>query len=115
VNLLLIVTTGLLIQHRDFFKLENRYVSRRFLPSGYRAEDGPEVRSDIVVTDLHSCRILGTTGAVILDVVAVGWLVLLITGGLMYVQRAKGMRGAGSGGAPNATMFEPKDAQGRGQ
>jgi uncharacterized iron-regulated membrane protein len=87
-NLLLIVSTGLLIQHRDIFGLESRYVSRRFLPSGYRPTDGGEVRSDIVVTDLHSGRILGATGAGILDAVTVGWFVLFMTGVRMYLKRA---------------------------
>jgi uncharacterized iron-regulated membrane protein len=115
VNLLLLITTGLLIQHRGFFRLENRYVSRRFLPSAYRREDGPEVRSDIVVTDLHSWRILGTTGALILDAVTVGWSVLLITGVTMYVKRANGLRKAGVGDPPNAEGFEPTDTQSRRQ
>lgn len=101
-NLLLIVITGLLIQHREFLRLENRYVSRRFLPSGYRPDDGREVRSDIVVIDLHSGRILGAAGAVILDVVTVGWLVLLITGVGMYIKRGNGLGKAGSGGSSTA-------------
>jgi hypothetical protein len=113
-NLLLIVATGLLIQHRDVFGLENRYVTRRFLPSGYRPNDGPEIRSDIVITDLHSGRILGTTGVVILDAITLGWLVLLMTGVSMHIKRASSLRKAGTGGGPNANNFPSKDIQSRG-
>jgi uncharacterized iron-regulated membrane protein len=112
VNLLLIVSTGLLIQHRDLFGLETHYVSRRFLPSGYRPADGAEVRSDIVVTDLHSGRILGTTGAVILDTVTLCWLVLLMTGVRMYVKRANSSGKADSGGSLAAIHVQPNDSQG---
>lgn len=92
-NLLLLIITGLLIQHRDLFRLENTYVSRRFLPSGYRSNDGPEVRSDIVVTDLHSGRILGPSGTAILDVITVGWFVLLATGAVMFALRGNNRGG----------------------
>jgi hypothetical protein len=109
----LIVTTGLLIQHRDFFGLDNRYIGRRFLPSEYRPNDGPEVRSDIVVTDLHSGRILGTTGAVILDVVTVCWLILLLTGVSMYVKRANSVRKTGSSDALAASPLSPEDTEDR--
>ncbi len=92
-NLLVIITTGFVIQQRDRFDLQDRYVSRRWLPSGYRPDDGPAVRSDIVVTDLHSGRVFGEAGSLILDVTTLAWSVLLVTGlaifGFRYWQSGK--------------------------
>lgn len=92
-NLLLLITTGLLLQHMKLFRLNDRMVSRTFLPASYRSQDGPEgVRADIVITDLHSGRILGTTGTAILDVITLGWFVMLLTGVILYTTRANGRR-----------------------
>ena len=87
-NLLLLITTGFMIQHREELKLENRTVARRFLPETYRPMDGDQgVRGDIVVTDLHSGRLLGKRGTLIVDGLTVAWLVLLISGVLMFSAR----------------------------
>lgn len=82
----------MLLQHASLLRLDEKTVSRAFLPKSYRPQDGDAgVRADIFVTDLHSGRLLGTAGTVVLDVVTVGWLALLLTGVVMYVgrQRAK--------------------------
>jgi uncharacterized iron-regulated membrane protein len=84
-NLMVLLTTGLLIQHRDAFGLEERFVSRTFLPGSYRLSDGPQgVRADIVVTDLHSGRLYGAAGLLILDVATIAWAALLFTGIVMF-------------------------------
>lgn len=84
-NLLLLIITGFLLQHREMFRLDERMLSRKILPYIYRAEDGPEgVRADIVVADLHSGRLFGRTGALVLDGITLGWLVLLTSGLVMY-------------------------------
>lgn len=84
-NLLLLLSTGFLLQHRDTLGLDERAVSRRLLPANYRPQDGPEgVRADIVVADLHSGRMFGRTGALILDGLTLGWLALLVTGIFLY-------------------------------
>lgn len=92
VNLLVLVGSGLLLQHASLLRLDERTVSRAVLPNSYRPQDGElGVRADIFVTDLHSGRLLGTAGTVVLDVVTLGWLALLLTGVVMYIgkQRAK--------------------------
>lgn len=84
-NILLLIGTGLLIQNRETFRLEDKYVSHRLLPSSYRPRDVElGVRSDIVVTDLHSGRILGQQGVWIVNGLAVAWLVLAVSGVVMY-------------------------------
>lgn len=86
-NLLLILVTGFLVQHRDAFRLDEHVISRQFLPDNYRPQDGPDgVRADIVVTDLHSGRMFGSTGALILDAVTVGWFLLLLSGLFLFAQ-----------------------------
>ena len=92
-NLFVLITTGFLLQHSTLLKLDERSLTRRLLPSGYRPQDGGSgVRADIVVADLHSGRMFGVAGALFLDVVTLVWLVMLTTGVVMYFskQRANG-------------------------
>lgn len=87
-NLFVLITTGLLLQHAQLFRLDERIVSRRILPNHYRQQDGNEgVRADIVIADMHSGRAFGVTGALFLDVITVIWLLLLGTGLVMYFIR----------------------------
>ena len=92
-NLFVLITTGFLLQHSTLLKLDERSLTRKILPSGYRPQDiGSGVRVDIVVADLHSGRMFGVAGALFLDVVTLVWLVMLVTGVVMYLskQRANG-------------------------
>jgi hypothetical protein len=93
-NLVLLLASGFLVQHREAFGLEEKTVSRAWLPDSYRPLDGAEVRADIVVTDLHSGRVLGPKGTLIVDAATVGWFVLLISGLWIYVfgRRRNGTR-----------------------
>lgn len=80
----------MLLQHAPLLRLDEKTVSRSVLPKTYRPQDGDAgVRADIFVTDLHSGRLLGTTGTVVLDVVTISWLALLLTGVVMYVGRLR--------------------------
>jgi hypothetical protein len=89
-NLFVLISTGFLLQHRETLRLDEHSISRRFLPSSYRTEDpGSVVRADIVVTDLHSGRLYGTSGSLVLDTVTILWLVMLLTGLVMYFSRPK--------------------------
>jgi len=93
INLFVLITTGFLLQHSTLLKLDDRSLTRRLLPSGYRPQDGGSVvRADIVVADLHSGRMFGVVGALFLDAVTLVWLVMLMTGVVMYLskQRANG-------------------------
>ena len=92
-NLFVLITTGFLLQHSTLLKLDERSLTRKVLPSGYRPQDvGNGVRADIVVADLHSGRMFGVAGALFLDAVTLVWLVMLATGVVMYLskQRANG-------------------------
>jgi uncharacterized iron-regulated membrane protein len=84
---MLIAATGVLINHREGLRLEERAVSRSWLPGGYRPQDGAAVRADIVVTDLHSGLIFGKVGAPVLDFVAAVWFISIISGVSMLVLR----------------------------
>ena len=94
-NLLLLIGTGLLLQHAALFRLDEHTVTRRLLPSAYRPQDGDSgVRADIVITDVHSGRIFGTAGALILDGITLAWLTMLVTGLVMYsLKRGNGGNG----------------------
>lgn len=77
---MLIAATGVALNHREGLRLEDRYVSRHWLLNTYRPQDGPEVRADIVVADLHSGLIFGRVGAPLMDVVATIWFLSLLSG-----------------------------------
>jgi len=107
--LLLLIITGFLLQHRETFRLDDRMLSRKILPRVYRAEDGPEgVRADIVVADLHSGRLFGRTGALVLDGITLGWLVLLTSGLVMYSLGRRRKEG-GSFGNGNGNGYPGRD------
>ena len=90
-NLLILIGSGMLLQHASRLRLDEKTISRSVLPKNYRPQDGDAgVRADIFVTDLHSGRLLGTAGTVALDVVTIGWLALLLTGVVMYAGRRRG-------------------------
>src|SRR5882724_2960446 len=92
-NLFVLISTGFLLQHSALLQLDERMLTRKILPSGYRPQDvGNGVRADIVVADLHSGRMFGVAGALFLDAVTLVWLVMLATGVVMYLskQRANG-------------------------
>jgi len=85
---MLIATTGVMINHREGLRLEERTISRRWLPSSYRPEDGKDgVRADIAVGDLHSGLIFGKVGKPVMDFVATVWFISIISGISMLVLR----------------------------
>src|SRR5215470_15868810 len=89
-NLLLLISTGFLLQHASLLKLDEKTIPRAVLPRSYRPQDGNYgVRADIFVADLHSGRLFGTAGAVTLDVITLAWLTLLTTGLVMYVSKQR--------------------------
>lgn len=86
INFVVLVVTGLLIQHRTFFRLEERTISRAWLPGGYRAGDpGSEIRADIVITDLHSGKLFGPKGPLVVDAAAGGLLLMIASGYIMQL------------------------------
>src|SRR5438876_222164 len=88
VNLMVLLSSGLLMQHRETLGLEDRIVSRIFLPKSYRIDDGAEgVRADIVVTDVHSGRLFGPLGLVVLDVITLLWTMLLLSGIFIFTSK----------------------------
>jgi hypothetical protein len=90
VNLLVLIGSGLLLQHASLLRLDEKTITRAILPKSYRQQDGDSgVRADVFVTDLHSGRLLGTTGTVVVDVLTLGWLTLLLTGVVMYAGKPR--------------------------
>jgi hypothetical protein len=85
---MLIATTGVMINHREGLGLEERTISRRWLPSNYRPDDGKDgVRADIAVADLHSGLIFGKVGKPVMDFVAAVWFISIVSGISMLVLR----------------------------
>src|SRR5262249_5673399 len=81
INFLLLLLTGVMVQHRGLLGLEARTVSRRWLPAGYRPQDpDSEIRPDIVLTDLHSGRLFGPRGPLVVDGAAVAWILMMCSG-----------------------------------
>src|SRR5436309_11952833 len=85
---MLIAATGVMINHREGLLLEDRTISRRWLPSSYRPDDGKEgVRADIAVADLHSGLIFGKVGKPVMDFVAAVWFISIVSGISMLLLR----------------------------
>lgn len=104
-NFMMLLVSGFLIQHREAFRLEERMVGRSWLPSGYRpADPDSAVRADIVLTDLHSGRLFGRYGTLLVDAMTVAWFLMIATGiGIVLVRRLKFENGhANGGGGRNA-------------
>jgi len=78
---LLMALTGILINHQESLGLLDAEVSDRYLPGYYRSDArSGTTRLNIIITDLHSGRILGSQGAWISDLVAVLLIVSLLSG-----------------------------------
>ena len=85
---MLIAATGVMINHREGLRLEDRTISRRWLPANYRPDDGKEgVRADIAIGDLHSGLIFGKVGKPVMDFVAAVWFISIISGISMLILR----------------------------
>ena len=83
--LLLIGVTGVLINHQESLGLLDAEISDRYLPSFYRADARTgTTRLNVVITDLHSGRILGAQGYWISDLVALLLVTSLATGFFSY-------------------------------
>jgi hypothetical protein len=83
---MLIAATGVAINHRSGWHLDEKYVSRTWLPHTYRPEES-EVRMDIAVGDLHSGLIFGKYGAPTMDFVAAVWFISILSGLTMLALR----------------------------
>jgi uncharacterized iron-regulated membrane protein len=53
------------------------------------------VRADIVLTDLHSGRLFGPVGLVVLDVVTIFWAILLLSGIFIFTSKQLRLRAPG--------------------
>ena len=81
INFLILLLTGFLVQHRGWLALETKTVTRKWLPSGYRPGDpDEEIRADIVLTDLHSGKLFGPKGPLVVDAAAAAWLFMMSSG-----------------------------------
>jgi hypothetical protein len=78
---LLMALTGILINHQESLGLLDAEISDSYLPGYYRSDARTgTTRLNIIITDLHSGRILGSQGAWMSDLVAVLLIVSLLSG-----------------------------------
>jgi uncharacterized iron-regulated membrane protein len=88
---LFLALTGIALNHRSEWGMEERTVSHRFLPSHYRPlDEGERTRLDIVVADLHSGILFGKYGPRVNDFIALGLVTSTLTGfGLAWKRNRK--------------------------
>jgi uncharacterized iron-regulated membrane protein len=68
---LFLALSGIALNHRSEWRMEEKTVSHRFLPSHYRPlDEGERTRLDIVIADLHSGLLLGKYGPRVNDFIA---------------------------------------------
>jgi len=78
---LLMALTGVLINHQESLGLLDVEISDRYLPGYYRADARTgTTRLNILITDLHSGRILGSRGNLASDLIALLLIVSLASG-----------------------------------
>ena len=78
---LLMALTGILINHQESLGLLDAEVSDSYLPGYYRSDARTgTTRLNIIITDLHSGRILGSQGGWLSDLVALLLIVSLLSG-----------------------------------
>lgn len=102
-NFAVLLVSGFLIQHREALGLEQKTISRAWLPSGYRPDD-PDiaVRADIALTDLHSGRLWGRHGTLVVDAVSVGWFLMIASGlAILWFRKMKLGNGPACGNGHN--------------
>lgn len=91
---LLMALTGILINHQESFGLLDTEINDRYLPGYYRSDTRTgTTRLNIIITDLHSGRILGSQGTWMSDLVAVFLIVSLLSGYLSHRMK-KGLQAA---------------------
>ena len=91
--LMLLLVTGVAVNHSRALRLDKHYLSRMWLPSGYRVEEHA-VRADVAAGDFHSGLTQARIGAPLLDAAAVLFLLSLgsavaifVLGGSVYTER----------------------------
>lgn len=88
--LLLIATTGMLINHQESLGLLDVEVNDKYLPSYYRADVRTgATRLNIIITDLHSGRILGARGNLFGDLMGVLLLISAFSGTVSYFTKQR--------------------------
>ena len=86
--------TGIALNHRTDWGLEEKTVSHRFLPSHYRPMgEGERTRLDIVLADLHSGLLFGRYGPTVSDLIALILMASTLTGFALGWRRSR-KRGA---------------------
>jgi uncharacterized iron-regulated membrane protein len=90
-HFLLLAVTGVLVQHRELFGLERTTIPRSWLPAGYRPLDPDTgIRADIVITDLHSGKLFGAKGPLVVDLAVLAWIVIMASGfGMILAARRR--------------------------
>ena len=87
---LFLALTGIALNHRTDWKLEEKTVSHRFLPADYRPQDeGAQTRLDIVIADLHSGLLFGRYGPAVNDIIALVLVTSTLTGFALARRRAR--------------------------
>lgn len=88
--LLLVAITGVLINHQESLGLLDMELSDRYLPAYYRSDlRTGSVRLNILITDLHSGRILGAKGHWVGDGIALLLVISLTSGAFSYWARRR--------------------------
>jgi hypothetical protein len=75
--LAVVAATALAVNHSHALRLDQRHISRIWLPTAYAPDSGYEVQADVVLRDLNSGLLYSRAGARILDTFVVFWVMTL--------------------------------------
>jgi uncharacterized iron-regulated membrane protein len=117
IGVLLIAMTGVLINHQEYLGLLDIEISDRYLPDDYRPDFRTgTTRLNVIITDLHSGRILGDNGHWVSDGISLLLVISLFSGALSYLIRQRFLnpaskesfkleRGPDEGSRPSADTY----------
>ena len=109
---LLMALTGVLVNHQESLGLLDAEISDRYLPGYYRSDARTgTTRLNIIITDLHSGRILGSQGHWLSDGVALLLIVSLLSG-IVSHQMKKRLQTANHKGVARASTSSGRGESG---
>jgi hypothetical protein len=104
--LALIAGTSVALNHSQLLRLEQRHISRLWLPASYQQDAGYDVPIDVVLRDLNRGLLFSKAGARVLDSLLVLWLLALgVHVGVQIAEHGKAARPTTM--ARNTTMRQP--------
>ncbi len=110
-GLFIIAVTGIMINHQEELGLLDLEVDDKYLPDYYRADfRSGSTRLNIIITDIHTGKILGSKGYLLSDLLGAMLLISALSGTYAYFYGRRVKRKNGFEKRRRAALDEPRSA-----